>query len=339
MVPWIGHAPECDDPKWPEFFTQAPMARYVADLPLALKVLAGDRAAELRLDEKVRSGQHWLGRVRSRHVLNTVDSSGPARTGAYTTQCVPEPRLPPLPCQVELKSVRVLYIESEPSTAVCDPICAEVGACMTRAVQHLRAQGLDVQPLKLAGLEDGFAAASLLMLQLRRVHTVHYDPERPDSLHRAWSELFRFITCRSKSTLHSVVAGVLFYVAHKFTPQSVLRKAEAQRALLLGRLQAVLGQDAVLLYPSMPKPAQRIGLFWSLVLNSSYFMIFNLLGMPVTQVPFGLGTSSGLPVGLQVRVPFPSPPFFRAVVLVCVQCTPRSTLYVLRARATCLERL
>lgn len=252
VVPWLGHAPECDDPQWPDFFTQAPMARYVADLPLALKVLAGDRAAELRLDEKV-----------------------------------------------DLKSVRVLYIESEPASSVCDAVSGEVRACMTRAVQHLRAQGLDVQPLKLVGLEDAFAAGSLLMLQLRRVHTVHYDPERPDSLHRAWSELFRFLTCRSKSTLHSVVAGVLFYVA-RFTPQSVLRKAEAQRTLLLSRLQAALGQDAVLLYPSMPEPAHRIGLFWCRVLNASYLMIFNLLGLPVTQVPFGLGTSSGLPVGLQV---------------------------------------
>ncbi|XP_034247256.1 fatty-acid amide hydrolase 2-A-like isoform X2 [Thrips palmi] len=252
VVPWLGHAPECDDPKWPDFFTQAPMARYVADLPLALKVLAGDKAAELRLDEKV-----------------------------------------------DLKSVRVLYIESEPPTSVSDAVTGEVRACMTRAVQHLRAQGLDVQPLKLAGLEDAFFSGALLMLQLRRVRTVHFDPQRPDSLHLAWSELFRFLTCRSKCTLHSVVAGVLFYLA-RFTPQSVLRKADAHRTLLLARLQAALGQDAVLLYPSMPAPAHRIGLFWRRLLNTSYFMIFNLLGMPVTQVPFGLGTTSGLPVGLQV---------------------------------------
>lgn len=253
VVPSIGHAPECDDPMWQQFFTQAPMGRYVSDLPVALKVLAGDRAAELRLDEKV-----------------------------------------------ELKSVRVYYIETEPSGSVPDPVCAEVRECMTRAVHHLRGQGLDVQPLKLPGLEDAFAAGCLIMLQMRRVHTVHYDPERPDSLHRAWSEAFRFITCRSKSTLHSIVAGLLFYFSRRFTPQSLLRKAEAHRALLLGRLQPALGQDGVLLYPSMPKPAHRVGLFWSRVLNTSYMLIFNLLGMPVTQVPFGLGTTSGLPVGLQV---------------------------------------
>ena len=62
VVPWVGHAPECEDPRWPEFFTQAPMARYVADLPLALEVLAGDQAPRLRLDEKVstehRSPEH-----------------------------------------------------------------------------------------------------------------------------------------------------------------------------------------------------------------------------------------------------------------------------------------
>ncbi|XP_026290814.1 fatty-acid amide hydrolase 2-A-like isoform X2 [Frankliniella occidentalis] len=251
VVPWKGHAPECDDPRWPNFFTQAPMARYVSDLPLALKVLAGDKAPQLRLDEKV-----------------------------------------------DLRSVRVYYIESEPSSACSDRVGAEVRAAMARAVQHLRARGLDVQPLQLAGLEDAFGSAAIAMLQLRRVHTVHYDPARPDSMHRAWPELWRFLTCRSRSTLHSVIAGVLFAIATR-TPERLVRAADAHRTALGARLEAALGTDAVLLYPSLPEPAHRIGLFWCKLLNSSYLMVFNALGLPVTQVPLGLG-QSGRPVGLQV---------------------------------------
>lgn len=64
MVPCVDHAPECEDPRWPEYFTQAPMARYVADLALALEVLAGDKAVQLKLDQQVRPSplpmtEHW----------------------------------------------------------------------------------------------------------------------------------------------------------------------------------------------------------------------------------------------------------------------------------------
>ncbi|KAK3923973.1 Fatty-acid amide hydrolase 2 [Frankliniella fusca] len=251
VVPWQSHAPDCDDPRWPNFFTQAPLARYVSDLPLALKVLAGDKAALLRLDEKV-----------------------------------------------NVRSVRVYYIESEPRGACSSRVGPEVRACMARCVQALRARGLDVQPLQLPGLEDAFASAAVCMLQLRRVHSVHYDPQRPDSMHLAWPNLWRFLTCRSRSTLHAIVAGVLFAIARR-TPAGLVRRAEAHRAALGARLEAALGSDGVLLYPSLPEPAHRTGLFWCRVLNASYLMVFNALGLPVTQVPLGLG-ESGRPVGLQV---------------------------------------
>ena len=238
---------------WPEYFTQAPMARYVADLPLALGVLAADKAPQLRLDQKV-----------------------------------------------DVEAVRVFYLESEPAGTTSGTVCEEVLTCMSRAVQHLRARGLEVQPLPLAGLalEDAATMSALLMLQLRYVHTIHYDPKRPDSLHLVGSELFRFLTCRSRSTLHAVLAGVVMALA-RWVPRSVVRSYEKRRATMQARLHDLLGEDGVLLYPSMPEPAHRRGNCWHRLLDSSYLMIFNCLGMPVTQVPLGLG-SSGRPVGLQV---------------------------------------
>lgn len=210
------------------------------------------------------------------------------------------PRPDVLPPQVDVQGVRVFFLESEPAGSISTAVGAEVRECMRRAVQHLRARGLSVQRLPLDGLalEDAAPMSALLMLQLRRVHSVHYDPKRPDSMHRVWPELFRFLTCRSRSTLHCIVAGLLFALARR-APERWLRAYEGRRAAMQARFKELLGEDGVLLYPSMPEPAHRRLLCWHRPLDSSYLMIFNCLGLPVTQTPLGLG-SSGRPVGLQV---------------------------------------
>lgn len=81
-------------------------------------------------------------------------------------------------------------------------------------------------------------------------------------------------------------------------PASRTRKAiEAGRALTR-ELEEVVG-DGVMLHPPFPRVAPRhgatIGRPWVLA-NAA---VFNLAGMPVTQVPLGLGTR-GLPLGVQV---------------------------------------
>jgi fatty acid amide hydrolase 2 len=77
-----------------------------------------------------------------------------------------------------------------------------------------------------------------------------------------------------------------------------------ERFLALGRsLQAeladLLGTDGVMLFPSHPRPAPRHG--WPLLppLQFGYTAIFNVMQLPVTQVPLGLDRQ-GRPLGVQV---------------------------------------
>lgn len=48
-----GHVPQSDSPKWGDFFTIAPMARYASDLPLLLKCLSDSTGPKLSLDLNV----------------------------------------------------------------------------------------------------------------------------------------------------------------------------------------------------------------------------------------------------------------------------------------------
>jgi fatty acid amide hydrolase 2 len=68
-------------------------------------------------------------------------------------------------------------------------------------------------------------------------------------------------------------------------------------ARLLARLDDLLGEDGVILYPSGRSVAPRHGP--AAPLNSRFYGIFNALELPVTQVPLGL-SAQGLPLGVQV---------------------------------------
>ena len=64
-------------------------------------------------------------------------------------------------------------------------------------------------------------------------------------------------------------------------------------------MKGILGDDGILLHPPHPRVAPRhgatVGRAWVLTPAA----VFNLLGLPVTEVPLGLNPK-GLPLGVQV---------------------------------------
>src|SRR4051812_30502990 len=99
---------------------------------------------------------------------------------------------------------------------------------------------------------------------------------------------------------HTLPLALTFWaqkVAERMPPGRTWRAIEAGRELMR-ELDQVIG-DGVLLHPPFPRVAPRhggtIGRPWVLA-NAA---VFNLTGMPVTQVPLGLSTK-GLPLGVQV---------------------------------------
>jgi fatty acid amide hydrolase 2 len=81
-------------------------------------------------------------------------------------------------------------------------------------------------------------------------------------------------------------------------PDRRTRKLVADRDAFLRELDDTIG-DGVLLHPPAPKVAPRhggtVGRLWWI----HPMLVFNLAGLPVTQVPLGLN-EDGLPLGVQV---------------------------------------
>jgi fatty acid amide hydrolase 2 len=102
---------------------------------------------------------------------------------------------------------------------------------------------------------------------------------------------------RGPHTLPLALTFAAQRTAERLPPTRNAKMIEAGKRLT-HELEAVIG-DGVLLHPPFPRVAPRhgatIGRPWVLA-NAA---VFNLTGMPVTQVPLGLG-SRGLPLGVQV---------------------------------------
>lgn len=110
-------------------------------------------------------------------------------------------------------------------------------------------------------------------------------------------ELGRVATRRSQHTLPAVVLAAIEgpMGGGRKNADAVIAAGEHFRDTINARL----GANGVLLFPSYPSPAPKH--YWPVarVIDWLYTAIFNVLELPVTQVPLGLN-SEGLPLGVQV---------------------------------------
>ncbi|MDF2698216.1 MAG: Glutamyl-tRNA(Gln) amidotransferase subunit [Labilithrix sp.] len=110
-------------------------------------------------------------------------------------------------------------------------------------------------------------------------------------------ELGKLALGRSSYTLPGLLLCLLERVP-------VLLGERSRQSVALGRelraeLEGLLGHEGVILFPSYPTPAPKHHVPLLVPFKWIYTAIFNVMEMPVTQVPMGLD-ERGVPVGVQV---------------------------------------
>jgi fatty acid amide hydrolase 2 len=109
-------------------------------------------------------------------------------------------------------------------------------------------------------------------------------------------ELLRWALRRSHHTYPPLLLNVVARLGLR-RPDWIRRGAQRARSFRT-RLEDLLGDDGVMLYPTACGPAPRHGSDL-LSTNFRFTGLFNALELPVTQVPLGIGRH-GLPLGVQV---------------------------------------
>jgi fatty acid amide hydrolase 2 len=112
-------------------------------------------------------------------------------------------------------------------------------------------------------------------------------------------ELLRWALGRSPHTLPALVLAAV-EDARPFVPSPARRRELiAEAHALRAQIDELLRPRGLLLYPSHSRPAPRHMTPMLRPLGWTFTAIFNVLELPVTQVPMGLGRA-GLPLGVQV---------------------------------------
>ncbi len=195
------------------------------------------------------------------------------------------------PATVSLTGLTVTTVEA----AARRPLNREMRDARERAVGALVAAGAKARTVSLPSWR-GAAAAFLAALQ--------EGSDEPDgatigllAAHGEAAPRWRDLIRGGRHTRYTRLA-----LAAEMLPDA----GERTRRRLLDRAQAIGEElretigDGVLLHPAHPRPAPRHGSTVGRLALLTPTAVFNLAGVPVTEVPLGLAPSSGLPVGVQV---------------------------------------
>jgi len=202
------------------------------------------------------------------------------------------------PSDVDLSTLRVVNVEGIQRMGVDD----ELLAAQRRAADALSAQGAQVRTVSVDALEQQFEIWSA-MLSASQDHTFAEMMGLPSTLSALW-ELIKWCFGRSE---HHLMASTLALVdvVPRMLP-GLSRKAIEAGQELRGELVELIGEGGVMLYPSYSttapvhgEPARQAWRRPGRSLPFAYQAIFNVMELPVTQVPLGLDTA-GLPLGVQV---------------------------------------
>jgi len=209
------------------------------------------------------------------------------------------------PDTVDVATLSVLTLEGDGVT----PVHPELIVAQRRAADALARLGADVRPARLTGLGRALEIWAA-MVEAGNTHPacegeageIPKIPTFGEMLGdgrpvRAGRELARWALRRSPHTLPALALALLQH-AGKLVPDRMRRAIELGQALRK-ELEAQLGTRGVLLYPSHPVPAPLHYQPLLFPFRWTYTAIFNVLEVPATQVPLGLG-AAGLPLGAQI---------------------------------------
>ncbi|XP_043953665.1 fatty-acid amide hydrolase 2-B [Gambusia affinis] len=205
-----------------------------------------------------------------------------------------------LNADVDLKKLRFFSVPHDGGSLYTYPVSKELLDAQEKVVKRLEADlGVKVQEVFFPELRYGFQIWNTYMglpdeegKPPVAFAELMGEPGRP-----AWAfwELLKRMVGKSEHTMPAILLA-LFEKTHLSKPSPFIIQ---QKEALQKKMEELLGTDGVLLYPPHPRVAPKHHHPLFRPFDFTYTGILNILGLPVTQCPLGLG-EEGLPLGVQV---------------------------------------
>lgn len=206
-------------------------------------------------------------------------------------RCIPS-CLPPAGTRVELRGRTAFVVRSNGIFEVERPMLD----ALDRAARALGAAGMRIEERKIPAMTRAVEIWSAMLHEGGSVSFKELMGAGADAF-APMRELVRLPLGRSNYTLPGVLLCFLEHVPHLMPERT--KKMAALGAELRKEIEGIVGPDGVLLHPSYPTVAPKHHRALLVPFKWIYTAVFNVLEMPVTQVPLGLD-ARGVPVGVQV---------------------------------------
>ncbi|XP_019962836.1 fatty-acid amide hydrolase 2-B [Paralichthys olivaceus] len=205
-----------------------------------------------------------------------------------------------LNAKVDLKKLRFFTIPHDGGFALTYPVSKELLDIQRKVAERLEADlGVKVEEVHFPELRYSFKIWDTYMSLPDKegkppVPFAHLmgEPGRP--VWPLW-ELLKWMMGKSEHTMAAIGLALLEMTHVSKSPPFIIQQKEN----LQRKVDELLGTDGVFLYPSHPRVAPKHHHPLFRPFDFAYTGIINILGLPVTQCPLGLG-EEGLPLGVQV---------------------------------------
>lgn len=204
---------------------------------------------------------------------------------------------------VDVKNLRYFYQKGDGGAMFVTPVEDDQHEAMENLLNHLTnfATNKPVET-KLEAFKDSF---NIFITNFKDNSGIHVDHqfENYDGYMNPWTELLYWFMGKSNHTIFSIFVVIMIKFEVTYGSPTHSRLVE-ERNQLRSKIQELLGDNGVLIYPTQPSCALYHYETLMRPYNISYTAIFNCLGFPVTSVPLGLGKKEGLPTGVQIIANF-----------------------------------
>lgn len=200
--------------------------------------------------------------------------------------------------KVRLKDMKFFYMD-HCGSSVTNPVNSDMKNVIYKLIRYLEmTYNIKVQKANLKDMKSSFELSALILLKIQDLYTMF---NRTDDFKKSKSvlvETLKYIFFMSPHTYHAICFGIIKNICDRL-PLSKYNKLLEMRIRLKQQFKELLGDNGVLIFPSFTSPAHYPHESLYNVCNYTYMMVFNMLGLPVTQCPLGFNKNQ-LPVGLQI---------------------------------------